>query len=240
MTTIYSSFIWDHVQYLWYLQFPWRFLTFGSFYLAAVIAYAYVFINAWKNQIAKLFGKLIFWLLILITLITYTKYFRPQYYLKVSDQDLTTKRQIMWEVSRSSFEFVPKGVATKKTALNTTTLAINEKELPSSSYQILTGQVTVSVLSDKFREKRFLVNSQNDSQFQLNTYNFPGWYAYLDNQPIKINDQNRLKLITVIIPPGEHQLIFKYQNTVTQNLSEVISVLGLLMAGVIFLKYQRD
>src|SRR3990167_8436854 len=44
MTTEDSSFIWDRVKYLWYLQFPWRFLTFTAIFISIAGGYSVFFL----------------------------------------------------------------------------------------------------------------------------------------------------------------------------------------------------
>ena len=36
MSSIYSQFLWDKIKYLWYLQFPWRFLTFSGIFISLI------------------------------------------------------------------------------------------------------------------------------------------------------------------------------------------------------------
>ncbi len=36
MSLTYSQFVWDKIKYLWYLQFPWRFLTFTGIFISLI------------------------------------------------------------------------------------------------------------------------------------------------------------------------------------------------------------
>ncbi|MCR4312737.1 MAG: hypothetical protein NUV58_00625, partial [Candidatus Roizmanbacteria bacterium] len=71
------------------------------------------------------------------------------------------------------------------------------------------------------------VVAEASSVFQLNTYNFPGWQAILDGKEIKIDDNNDLKLINVIVPAGDHELSFKFKNTFVRTLGNYISAISL-------------
>src|SRR3990167_7741433 len=50
MTTEYSSFIWDRIKFLWYLQFPWRFLTLVAIFISIVGGYCVFFLSRLLEQ----------------------------------------------------------------------------------------------------------------------------------------------------------------------------------------------
>jgi hypothetical protein len=240
MTTQLSSFVWDNIKYLWYLQFPWRFLTFAGLFISIAGGYfAFFLLNLfYKNRVTKFICTSFVVILISITIITYQKYFQPQKLLTVTDKDLTSSQEISWRVSRTSFEFVPKGVQTKKSELGTTILDIDKNNLPKQIYQLNKGKAKVKILENKFMNKTFKVNVESTTEFQLNTFNFVGWNAYLDNQKIKINDNNKLKLIMVQLPKGEHELSFIFEDTPVRKIANIISCLGVIFI-VIMLKYKK-
>ncbi len=233
MSLSYSQFIWDKIRYLWYLQFPWRFFTFASFYLS--LAAALVFYLVPKLFKARLIRNLL-WsgliVLLLVLVFKYSQLFKPQIVYQTTDEKLTNLKQRQWLISRTSFEFVPRGVATRKNEYGVTTLYIDKKDLPDKSYKIIQGKGQVTVQLDRFQDKRFLVRARSPMVFQLNTYAFLGWRAQLNSQPIVINSQNRLKLIRVIVPPGEHQLDFRFMNTPVRRLANSFSIFSFIVVVV--------
>ncbi len=245
MTTSYSSFIWDNLKYLWYLQFPWRFLTFAGLFLSLVAAYSIVFIGKiflslkiFKNR--KIFTLLILALTCCISLFTiykYQRYFRPQRLIAATDKVLTDFDEIAWRVSRSSFEFVPKGVKTKKSELNTTILDIDKKNLPHELYSVLKGEGEVKIKINKFGHKEFDIHAQTPLIFRLNTFYFPGWKAYLNGKEIKIDDDNDFKLITVSIPKGVDEVRFVFQDTLVRKIANYTSVVVFVMILILIAKY---
>lgn len=235
LTTSYSYFIWDNVKYLWYMQFPWRMLTFAALFISICCAFGIYFINKLLSNKYKKLLVISYWLLgVLIVgiIFKYSPYFQPQAHIRTTDKERTTYEEIAWRISSTSYEFVPKDVATKKTKLGTTTLAIDKNELPKSSFQIIEGYGKVSVMKNIFIEKEFVINSQAPIVFQLNTYNFPGWKAYMDGINIKINDDNRLKLITIDIPKGKHLISFRFNDTPIRIIGNGISLLFLLISSL--------
>ncbi len=238
MTVDSSKFIWDSMSFLWYLQFPWRFLTFTAIFISilggATFAYFFQFIRKLDNSFLNTLAFLI--LLVSVGGITsiYSKYFHPQEYRAVTDTDLTTKGEISWRISRTSFEFVPKGVQTTKSDLGTTILAINPSDIPQKEYNLLNGRALVESQEIKSSYKSFIVRVGQPVVFQLNTFNFPGWEAVIldpgTNQEIEltIRDDNPFKLITVDLPPGEYILSFTFADTMVRFIANVITLLALL------------
>lgn len=246
MTTEYSSFIWDRVKYLWYLQFPWRFLTFTAVFIVLIGAQSLYFLEKLlpedrqgKNTIYRYIVFFVGCFIIVFTIFTYQKYFRPQRFINTNDRERTSFTEIAWRISSTSYEFVPKGVATKKTDLNTTTLAIEKKDLPKKTYELLSGDGVVQVLKNNFSDKQFLVNSSTPLVFRLNVFNFPGWSAYLNDKLLAINDRNDLKLITVKIPAGYQNVKFLFKDTLIRKIAKILSVVTFIFCLLILKKFKK-
>lgn len=171
-----------------------------------------------------------------LTIFQYQKYFRPQKQLITTDELRTSREEIAWRVSRTSYEFVPKGVKTTKTKLGTTIVDIEKDELPKKPYEVIEGSGNVIMIKNHFAYKVFTVSSQSPTTLQLNTYNFPGWTAYLDKEKALINDNNKFKLITINIPSGEHIVEFRFENTPIRTFGNLISLTTLTILVIYFAK----
>ncbi|MEK7495036.1 MAG: 6-pyruvoyl-tetrahydropterin synthase-related protein, partial [Patescibacteria group bacterium] len=229
MSLTYSQFIWDKVKYLWYLQFPWRFLTFTGIFIslvsAAGIYYLGKLIEADSGSKKALFNLFII-IIIFITVIKYITYSKPHDLKSYDEKQLTSFEEISWRVSKTSFEFSPKGIKTKKTELGTTTIGLEKKDLTKDAYSVISADkkgIRIKTILDLFVKKEFKINSKKPFQFRLNTFNFPGWKAILDGKEIKINNNNDYKLITVSVPEGSHKLSFIFKNTLVRNIGNIIS-----------------
>ena len=154
----------------------------------------------------------------------------------VTDKELTAREEISWRISRTSYEFVPKGIKTKKSELDTTELAIEKKDLPQDPYKVILGDADIETVKNNFQNKEFSVNAKTQLIFRLNTYNFPGWTTYLNSQKTSINDRNDYKLITLNIPQGQHELKFVFKNTPVRNLANFLTLtaVGVLVMLNIF------
>jgi len=239
MMTQYSSFIWDRMSYLWYIQFPWRFLTFVDLFIAIIAAFTIYFLK----DFLKTFNKKIYHLMVSLFVITavavtifkYYSYFKPQKFISTNDQQRTSFKEIAWRISGTSYEFVPNSVKTKKTSLGTTTLAIKENDLTEEVAIIKKGQAKISVIKNKFSVKEFEVLAKSNVTFQLNTYNFPGWEAKLDGKKVKISDNNDLQLINVQFPQGNHELTFEFKNTLVRTVANLITIFSVIKILTFFL-----
>jgi len=241
MTTSYSSFIWDNIKYLWYMQFPWRFLTFTNIFISTSIAFSAFFVKELINRTSdqyKKYRQTLINLLVLLAIVVigfkYYQYFKPQKLINTSDQKRTNFQEIAWRISSTSYEFVPNKVATKKTSLGTTTLAINEVDLPISPFKIISGQATTSIQKNLFADKEFNISAGSLTIFQLNTYNFPGWQASIDGHKVTINSNNKLDLITISVPKGKHRLKFEFTDTLIRKIADYTSLISLILLLVIF------
>lgn len=246
MTTEYSAFIWDRVKYLWYLQFPWRFLTFTTIFISMVGGFLTYFlfnlliqtvaferlnrlysIKKYDLSINRLIMFLLSFVIVVFTVFTYQKYFKPQRYIQTNDKERTSFEEISWRISRTSYEFVPKEVKTKKTELNTTILDIDWEDLPTKSYFIYNNKVKINEVKNNFNKKIYTTNSEMPFLFNLNTYDFPGWTAYIDNKKTSILNNNGLKLIVINVPEGNHKLEFIFEDTPVRQMGNIVSILSL-------------
>lgn len=236
-TTGFSSWIWDNFQPLQYLQFPWRFLTFTALF-SSFLAGSFIWFVRQKSNIFIAFCTSI--TLFVLLLLPNTKYFKPEKYLDVTDNYYTSEEFTKWHISKTSFEFVPKGVATRIGTHGVTELAIDRDHVATTLFQSpASSSAMVKVKTDHPDLKKFSVNSPEKFDLTINSYNFPGWTAYLDGQKTEINDDNSLKLITVTIPEGDHELLVKFENTLVRNISNLLSALGFFVITSLLVKENK-
>lgn len=232
LTSFYSQWLWDRVKLLEYLQFPWRFLTYTAVFSSFIGGFVVFFIQ-------RKFGKKPAFILSFVSCVAVfilaVPYFQPQKYLRVSDAHYTNPQDIKWRVSKASFEFVPEGVATRLSDIKTTQVDLEEKDIPISSYKILTGEPKIEVIENKSQLKQFKLDSKSNSSIQLNTFSFPGWKITIDGKDIKYRDDNKLKLITVEVPKGTHILTASFTNTLPRavgNAITLVTIFNLVGFGV--------
>jgi len=230
MTSFHSQLIWDRLKPLWYLQFPWRFLIFAALFSSLLAGGMVGYLFNWlkKNQWWKWVAVMI---PIAMTIVLSQDYFKPERYLEVNDSDYTSEEDLKWRVSGLSFEFVPKGVATKLSDIDTTQLDITQEEIAKSSHQVLSGDLEVKEIKNLPHKKIF--ETKGEGELRVNVYHFPGWRAFIDKEEIKIKETGKLKLVTLDLPAGEHQVEVVFANTPVRSLANIISLaaIAILLIG---------
>lgn len=233
LASFYSDWLWARIDLLNYLQFPWRFLTYSAIFSSFLGGFVIFFLEKYFVRSKKIILVLI---LGLVTVGSTFPIFAPQKFLDVKDDYYTNVNDIKWRVSKASFEFVPNGVATKLSDIKTTQVDLEQKDIQDKPYKVLSGNAKVKVLSDKSHSKIFEINSKGKSVVQINTFSFPGWITILDGKRVKYNDNNKLKLITLSIPNGMHNLSVNFVNTFPRavgNAITLVTIFNLVGFGLI-------
>ena len=224
MTTLYSKPIWDLLPPLAYLQFPWRFLIFAALF-TSILAGALVYLL--RLPILKLITSVI---LVILLFAPNFKLFKPQAYRPdLTDQTATSKEVINWDVSGSSFDYLPKGVDLYMGPLGTNLVNIKKEDVPKQKVEILSGDARVTTISQEPSRIDFSVVANKPSQVKANVFNFPGWQVKIDGQKTQVLDNDRLKLITFSVPSGKHQVEVEFKNTPIRSLANTISLVSLLI-----------
>ncbi|MCL4366969.1 6-pyruvoyl-tetrahydropterin synthase-related protein [Patescibacteria group bacterium] len=215
-----SSFIWAQIPQLWYLQFPWRFLTDSIFLLSILSAVAiYLAKIKFNTRVSVSLGIL----LILATFILHHSFFQPKEWYNITDQDKFSG--VLWqkELTISIFDYLP---IYAKLPPNHAAPAVPE---------ILDGQaqfVSYQKGSD-FQTGRIQVEQAATVRFPL--FDFPGMKVFLDGQEINHhhydcrNEEYCLGLITTLVPTGTHTLIVRLTNTPIRLFGNIISIISIII-----------
>lgn len=226
MTTFYSKPIWDLITPLSYLQFPWRFLTFTALF-SSILAASFIYLL--KISVLKILTSIV---LIILLLVTNLKLFKPQFYREdLTDEIATSRENILWDVSLSSFEYIPKGVELIKNDKGANTLNISKADIPETKIK---STDTISNLSDKTGELKFTVKSAEESETVVNTFDFPGWQLFVNGQKREYTSNNKFKLITINLEEGVSDVRLKFNNTPVRSTSNIISAVSFLALMVYF------
>lgn len=225
MASFYSGPVWNIMQFLAYIQFPWRFLLFTAVFSSALGGFLIY-------QLGKLYPQKIVFLIAgfmtLAVIAIAVPYFKPQKQLNVKDSYYLDNQDIEWRVSGSSYEYVPKQVSTKLSGANTTKLDIERNEIPKKSFDSLTKNMNVLEIANKPHYKKYSVSGEGGI-LRINSYYFPGWRAYVDGKEVKINPLGKHYLISFSVPSGEHLAEVKFTNTNTVSFANLTSLFTLIL-----------
>ncbi|MCR4326812.1 MAG: 6-pyruvoyl-tetrahydropterin synthase-related protein [Candidatus Roizmanbacteria bacterium] len=225
MTTFKTQWIWDRISFLWYLQFPWRFLVFVSCFSSILAA-------LWLTRVAQKWWYPALIVTLVVSASLYVPYFKPARFLSGDDRRYLTKDQIQWEVSRTSYEFMHKSVATVKEE-QTTRFALLKTELPTSDMLVPEG-VAVTQARNTFYVKEYEVNSDRPFIFTLNRSYFLGWTVAIDGVSATLTPKGKAQVLTVSVPAGTHTITYAFTRTPIRTIGWILTFVGLM--GLFYLK----
>ena len=90
---------------------------------------------------------------------------------------------------------------------------------------------TAVLHSAKRTPKQFSANLTTSEPFILiaNTFDYPGWQAKLNGEPVPITPSDGTGLITISVPAGEHEIHIQFKETPLRLFANLISLLTLLI-----------
>jgi hypothetical protein len=234
MTTYFSKSVWDLVTPLQYLQFPWRFLTFTALFASLLAGY---FIYTLKLPVVKMVFAAA---LISALAITNLKLFKPQQYrLSLTDQNATAADIINWDISFSSFEYVPKEVPLRTSDLKTNVIDIKKTDIPERIVDVEPEHAEIRFGNLKPHELSFTIDAKQSTNVTINIFNFPGWKATVDSKSVQISSKNKFKLISIDIPYGVHDVNIKFDDTRVRAVSNFITISSLIFVLTFFINKWR-
>ena len=221
-----SSFIWAHLPFLWYLQFPWRFLAISIFLLCILAGFAIYFAGRAKYVLGIL--------VVVISFILTISFFTPKSWLKISDADKFSG--ISWEkqLTISIFDYLPIYATLPPT-----------QKAPAIP-EVLEGSVSFSEYKKGSDFQRGTVDVLENSLIRIPLFDFPGMEVRIDGKVVQhINNDCRgekycLGLITFSIPPGQHLIEIRLKNTPVRKIGNILTVISLGTLVLVLIKSRRD
>ena len=220
MTHLRSIWLWEHLPFLTYLQFPWRFLSIATFASSCAVGSLTLLLT--KDKKVLTFSLLV--ILALLFLVN-VSYFRPKEWINIGDSQKFSGE--LWEkqLTISIFDYLP--IYAEKPP------AQKAKDKPgfiSGNGRILTG-----TKGTNWQEWEVFVSSDKGI-LELQTYYFPNWQVLLDGKSVNINHDNKLGLIRVEIPGGQHFIQARLEDTFIRKVSNLISLMAFLAIPIFFMK----
>lgn len=204
----FSSYIWRNIPLIDIIQFPWRILSLIVFITAVFSAY-----------LVDKMGKSYLWILIIAAAIISTFiYTKPNRFVQREEGFYTTNESS----TTVKDEYLPLWVKAKPVS------RAQEKVITPNSSQIIEKNISTLKYS-------MTIESKQDSMVQINTIYFPGFKAKLDGKYVPIDYFNPNGLIQIKLPKGTHKVIINFGKAPVHLASEIISLIALTLAGVLFL-----
>ena len=206
MMTKFSQPLWQTIPFLDVIQFPWRMLSVIVF-IVSFLTSKLISVNQRKNLLASL--------VIIAAVLSTIFYSKPAIATSKDDGYYATNE----DTTTVQNEYLP--------------LWVKEKSPERAQKKIeLLGPGQITQRDERSARYRAQINSDVDTQVQVNTIYFPGWKVKSDGLDTSIDYQNPQGLITFNLPQGIHKVIISYSRSPVHLASEIISLLAILATGV--------
>jgi len=216
-----STFLWNNIPLLSFVQFPWRFLGITVFLFSLTAGSIVSFVNK-KNAV---------WLFLVITILTILlnkSFFRPKDWISLTDTEKFTGDNWNFQVTSSIFDYLP-------------IYAKHPPTFPAPDKLIIVDGKSSSQLLAKGTDwqKWSLDVSSDQSTVRLPIFDFPNWQVMVDNIKTSINHNNELGLIEFSVVAGKHSIYAVLKNTPVRVVSNIISVLAFILIPFFMLKSKK-
>ena len=205
MTHNKSTFIWETIKPLSYVQFPWRFLAPALFSFALSSG---AIVNLFKK------GKFSITLIVVVlTIVLNFSFFREDIWYQRKDEDILQGKVWQEQISSSLKDFWP----------------IFGKVFPTSSApEAFDNQILIRSGSN-YASYRASADYSNAVRFPISY--FPGWIARIDGKQAVTYPSGDLGLVTVdVVEPGIHDFDLYFSNTLVRKVGNFVSLASLIFA----------
>lgn len=213
-----SNFLWDHINFLKMLQFPWRFLAGAT--VAGIFAIG-IFLSRLSNKLAVLFATVLIGLAFLNS-----SYFRPVKYNYIA---VYTADDICSTTTWAQ-EYLPKWVPMCLPRPKKSQIPL----VWSSSSHITDVQET-----NYGRKIMFQTVSSSSAQVAVRRYYFPGWEVKINGSLVESKPVGKYGLITFTLPKGVSQVQVTWQGSLIENISNIVSGITFIAVMSYFITYYR-
>ena len=203
-TLPWTTFLWDHIPILSFVQYPWRFLS--------VIIPVTAFLGAYVS----FHLHMRFWSIILIVLsvVFSYAYTRPVIY---------APRDSVYYLSRANFT---DGTSSMGNSFSTIWTGW-KKERPVYVLEVKNGKMYGGMFNYSYLKRSFTLWSDRESEVHLPILYFPGWKAIVDQREVSI-DFTTDGTIRFAVPPGVHVITVEFTQTLMRRYADILSIVTLV------------
>jgi len=209
-----SAFLWARVILLQNFQFPWRFVAVTVFTTAILGAHC---IELMSKKIQLLAVTLCVGIILFLS----NGYWHAMAYKLLPESFFT-------------------GIynSTTDTGESSPIWSIRFMEKPTASaISIISGSADIIGVKRAIIIHNYKINViSRQAQILENTLFFPGWRVFVDGKdtPIEFQNQMHRGLITFFVPNGKHEIVVKFTDTKTREISDAISLMSIILLAMIF------
>lgn len=211
-----SEFIWNSIEPLKYLQFPWRFLLFVIFFVSLISGS--IFLGRIRN-------KIMLWTALVLAVVGLNfTYFKPEKFIQTNDQERLSGAEWDKQIKRSIFDYLPRSAKEPPA------------ELAKERYQILTGDSRIFDFKEGTNWINFKTETRSHTIIRLSQYYFPNWKIFVDGKETAVEyENNSLGLMTIILGKGNHAVRARLFDTPIRSAANLMTLAGIVAVAVLSL-----
>jgi hypothetical protein len=220
--------LWDHLPLLDMVQFPWRFLSVQSLF-AAILIGCLVPERGWRG-----------WLIALVLIgalgLAQLGDLQPEY-LPIAAEDVTVERLQLYEAFTGNVgttvrhEYLPRWVVPRPYTGPALFDPEGEPAALAVAGDLLFAQET---MREPTRRAWSVGAGDEGAEIAFPVYYWPGWRAAVDGQPAELRPVPDLGYASLLVPPGDHDVLIWLGHTPLRAVAEAISaVVGLGLVGIL-------
>jgi GT2 family glycosyltransferase len=220
-----SSFIWARLPFLWYLQFPWRFLAVSIFLLCVMSGFAVYFAGRFRYILGII--------LVMVSFVLTISFFVPKTWLNINDADKFSGESWEKQLTISIFDYLPWTATLPPWA--------KAPDLP----EILKGEAKFSNYQKGSDFQKGTVDVQKDATVRFPLFDFPGMEVIVDGKITPHVNNNCsgerycLGLITFNLPTGSYQIEALLTDTPIRRVGNTLTLLSFGVLAIILVKLKR-
>ena len=210
-----SSFIWVKLPFLWYMQFPWRFLAVSIFLLCLL--------SGFFTYFCKKYAYILGTILILVSIALNISFFVPKDWLDITDSDKFSGVSWQKQMTISIFDYLP---------IYATLPPINEAP---KILEIMDGKAEVLEYKKGSDFQYGIIKVEENASVRLPLFDFPGMVVKVNGKRIEhYNNDCRgtdfcYGLISFKLSEGEHKIKVELKDTPIRKIGNYISLISIII-----------
>lgn len=218
----YSKPLWDLVQQMSFIQFPWRYLSLVSFFLSLVGGATVLLLSGKLRFIAGL-------LLCFAVIAVNRDVFTPSKIIPRTNADYIEKSVIQWETTKMSDEYLPQGFQKPET----------KNDIPKEKIAVDKNTVSIANVIANSQSLTADIKAKEKAILHLNMAYFPAWKMYINGK--EVSYKNTSTGMQIAVPQGESKFEAVFVQTPVEQIGNSISFTGviLLITAIIIHRKER-
>lgn len=222
-----SSFIWDKIGILVWLQFPWRILA-DNVFILAILSATTIYLLPSKKYLFFIIGGII-----VITFIFYGSFYKPLRWVDISDKEKFSGE--LWEkqLTISIFDYLP--IYAKLPPIT------KAPDFP----EVMEGKVVFSNYKKGSNYQIGEVEVLEKANIRLPLFDFPGMKVFDNGKEISHSHSDCRKqefclgLISFDLEPGNHTIKAVLTNTLVRTVGNYLTLAGAIILLIVYFKKVR-